>query len=118
MQICVPTGDCSAAVVKAITAFEAVIETTRKTIWDTAFEKLHDGATYNEIDVNNVRKQEMRDMVDRDVEHMMSKHPGHETVAILKNFADMLAYHREDMITIDDTDFHILKDHLPARVGT
>jgi hypothetical protein len=63
--------------------------------------------------VNAAREAEMREMVARDVEHMMTQHPGNEMLQVLNNYVDMLAYHRGDDVVIDDSDFSLLKSHLP-----
>jgi D-hexose-6-phosphate mutarotase len=114
MQVCIPTRDCRVAVGAAIVALEAKIKSDRETVWNTSFENLLNGAVHNGLHVDENRKREMREMVDRDLEHMMEQHPGVELLQVLNNFVDMLAYHREDKITIDDQDFNLLKPHLPA----
>jgi hypothetical protein len=113
MQVCIPTRDCRVAVGAAIVALEAKIKSDRETVWNTNFENLLNGAVHNGLHVDENRKREMREMVDRDLEHMMKQHPGVELLQVLNNFVDMLAYHREDKITIDDQDFNLLKPHLP-----
>ena len=115
MQIRVSTGDCRFAVAAALKSLEDAIAEIRTKIWDNNYQSLVDGAEHNGLLVNDERRQEMREMTDRDVEHMMSQHPGHQTVEVLKNFTDMLNYHQGDEITIDDSDFHLIKAHLPKR---
>ena len=114
MQIRVSTRDCRTAVGSALLAIEEAITKTHKTIWDSAYQALHDGAIHNGLVVDAAREQEMRDMVDRDVDHMMEKQAGKQTVEVLKNFIDMLAYHKGEDIVIDDNDFHLLKAYLPT----
>ncbi len=114
MQIRVSTGNCRLAVGAALVALEGKIKEFGDKHREGAYEALKAGAIHNGLDVNEAREKEMREMVDRDLEHMMEKHPAHETVSVLKNFVDMLAYHHGDTIVIDDQDFHLLKEHLPT----
>ena len=114
MQIRVSTRDCRVAVGAALLAIEAKIASDKAKFSETSYNALHDGAVHNGLLVNDARKQEMREMVERDVEHAMRTHPGVEIKQVLDNFVDMLTYHRGDDIVIDDQDFNLLKPHLPA----
>jgi len=113
MQIRVSSRDCRAAVGASIVALEARVTDYRDKVLETSFKALLEGAVHNGLDVNDARKQEMREMAERDVAHMLEQHPVNETLQVMKNFVDMLAFHRGDDIVIDDQDFALIKDHLP-----
>lgn len=114
MQIRVSSRNCRAAVGKAVIAVQEKVEADKQRISEEAYTNLHDGAVHNGLLVDEARKKEMREMVARDVEHMMQRHAGFQTLDVLKNFTDMLAYHQGDDIVIDDQDFHLLKEYLTA----
>lgn len=114
MQIRLSTRDCRVAVGAAIVGLQAKLDADKAKISENSFEKLLAGAVHNGLDVNEARKTEMREMVERDVEHMMGQHPANEMLQVLNNYVDMLAYHRGDDIVIDDRDFSLLKSHLPT----
>jgi hypothetical protein len=114
MQVRIPTRDCRAAVGAALVALEAKVAKDRQTIWDRSFNSLKEGAVHNGLVMGPGREQEMREMVDRDIEHMMKSHPGVEVAQQLTNYIDMLAYHKGDDVVLDDGDFFLLKPHLPA----
>lgn len=117
MQIRIPTGDCRAAIAAAILAHTKDIEDSRVRLKDECYDRLLDGARHNGLQITDRIKDEMREMAERDVEHAMHRHPGAETIEVLKNFNDMLDHHDEMVVTIDDQDFNILKAHLPARTN-
>lgn len=112
MQIRVSSRNCRAAVGAAVLAFETKIAEDRKRITEETFEALRDGAVHNGLHVDAAREKEMREMTDRDVEHMMQRHQGVGLLVVLNNFIEMLAYHQGDDIVIDDSDFNLLKPYL------
>lgn len=114
MQIRVSTGDCRAAIAAAIESVSAKIASDRAAFSERSLENLKNGAIHNGLDVTAARLQEMKEMVERDVEHAMQSHPGVETLLILNNYGDMLNFHTDSSIVIDDQDFHLLKPHLPG----
>jgi len=114
MQIRVSTGNCRLAVAAAAIALATKIDEARTEHWNRHFEALKTGAAHNGLHIDAAREAEMREMVDRDINHMFEKHPAKDTLDVLSNFGDMLNYHSGDDIVIDDQDFHLLKDHLPA----
>lgn len=114
MQIRVSTGDCRAAIAAAIESVRAKIASDRAAFSERSLTNLRAGAEHNGLDVNAARLQEMKDMVERDVEHAMQLHSGNETLLILQNYSDMLNFHTESSIVIDDQDFHLIKPHLPG----
>ncbi len=113
MQVCISTRDCRAAVGATIVALEAKIKDDTERLKTEAYNRLLDGAQHNGVPVNDALKQEMREMAQRDTDHMMHRHPGHETMEVLKNYIDLLAYHKGDLVNLDDQDFALLKEHLP-----
>lgn len=113
MQIRVSSGDCRAAVTAATQEIVALLAADRATLSEKSLEALRTGAEHNGLDVNAARLQEMKDMVERDVAHSMSRHPANDTLEVLKNFSDMLSFHQDSGVVIDDQDFHLLKKHLP-----
>jgi len=114
MQVCISTRDCRAAVGAAIAALIQKVASDKEAVTKTSLDNLLTGAIHNGLDVNEARRKEMTEMVDRDVEHMMKSHPGNELLQVLNNYVDMLAYHKGEFITIDDQDFSLIKAHLPA----
>src|SRR6478736_1521435 len=98
MQIRVPTGSCRTAVGAAIVALEAALKDFKARAHEQCYNSLYEGAVHNGLVVNDARKQEMRAMADRDVEHMLEGHPSNDTMRVLQNFVDMLAYHHGDSI--------------------
>lgn len=114
MQIRVSTRDCRVAVGAAIVSLKQKFEEDKASFSERSYNALYDGAVHNGVPVNDARKQEMREMVDRDVQHAMLSHPANELLQVLNNFVDMLAYHRGDDIVIDDQDFNLIKTHLPT----
>lgn len=113
MQIRVSSGDCRAAVTAATQAIVDILTADRATLSEKSLEALRTGAEHNGLDVNAARLQEMKEMVERDVDHTMGRHPANETLEVLKNFSDMLSFHQAADVVIDDQDFHLLKKHLP-----
>lgn len=119
MFIPVPIRDCRTAVTAALATVQAKIAEDRKLHRDNAFNQLHDGAVHNGLDVTPARRKEMEEMVERDIEHMMERHPGHDTVKVFENHLAMLTYveagGEENYVVLDDQDFHMLAAHLPVR---
>lgn len=113
MFIAISTRDCRAAIGKALAAAEAQIATAREEVRDVSFKALHDGAVHNGLNPSKAQLQEMHDMVDRDLEHMMPRHPLVQTIDVLKNLNTMLDYNKDNEVVIDDQDFHLLAEHLP-----
>lgn len=113
MQIQVPTGDCRAAVDAATKAIKEQAAADRQTIWDRSFEALKNGATHNGVNVDAAREKEMREMTDRDVAHVMEKHPSVERLEILLLYQQMLDRNDSYTVALDVQDFYLLKDHLP-----
>jgi hypothetical protein len=114
MQVRISTRDCRVAVGAALVALEAKVAKDRQTIWDRSFNSLKEGAIHNGLVMGPAREQEMREMTDRDIEHMMKSHPGVEVAQQLANYVDMLAYHKGDEVVLDDGDFSLLQPYLPA----
>lgn len=117
MQIRVSTRDCRVAVGAALTGLEAKLESDKQAFSERSYDALLTGAEHNGLIVNDARRTEMREMVARDVEHAMKSHPAMEMIEVLKNYVDMLSYHRGHDIDIDDQDFNLLKAHLPAGIS-
>lgn len=69
--------------------------------------------------VDAAREQQMREMVDRDVEHMLEQHPVKQTLAVLQLLGRMLDRNYDQMlVTIDDADFSMLEEYLPEALDT
>lgn len=113
MQISVPTGDCRVAVAAATKAIKEQAAADRQTIWDRSFEALKNGATHNGVNVDAAREKEMREMVDRDIEHMMEQHPSVNKLEVLLTYSQMLDKNESAATTLDLQDFYLLKDYLP-----
>jgi hypothetical protein len=64
--------------------------------------------------IDDARDKEMRDMVDRDAEHMLEQHPGKQTLDVLRLLDRMLTRNLEDFVVLDDADFSMLEEFLPA----
>lgn len=114
MQIRVSTRDCRVAVGAAIVGLKKKFEEDKASFTERSYSSLYDGAVHNGVHVDENRMREMREMVDRDVQHAMLSHPANELLQVLNNFVDMLAYHKGDDIVIDDQDFNLIKTHLPT----
>jgi hypothetical protein len=114
MQIRVSTRDCRAAVGAAIVACQGRFEEDKARFSEASLKALREGAIHNGTLMTPALEAEMQEMVKRDLEHAITKHPLNDTLAVLNNFVDMLAYHRGDDVVIDDQDFDLLKKHLPT----
>lgn len=113
MQISIPTGDCRIAVAAATKATQEQAAADRQTIWDRSFEALKGGAVHNGLNVDAAREKEMREMVDRDIEHVMGGHPSVNRLEVLLTYSQMLDRNESGTTTIDEQDFFLLKDYLP-----
>lgn len=117
MLIPVSIGDCRIAVKAAIEAAEKQLVDDRKTIRDKSFQQLHDGAVHNGLKPSQSDLQNMNDMVDRDMDHMMESHPAKHVMEVHQNLLAMLDYTDEiEAVIIDDQDFRLLRPYLPVRV--
>jgi hypothetical protein len=118
MLIPIPTGDCRIAVVAALAQAQDVLDADRATIRDKSYNALHAGAVHNGLKPSQADLDQMAEMADNDVAHMMEQHPANEHVEHFKNFLDMIDYAEgmaEGVVVVDDADFRLLKKHLPAR---
>lgn len=113
MQIHIPAGDCRVAVDAAKKAAEGRAAEDRQILWDRSFEALKGGAIHNGVTVDAAREKEMREMTDRDVAHVMEKHPSVERLEILLLYQQMLDRNDSCTVVLDVQDFYLLKDHLP-----
>src|SRR6185436_339559 len=113
MYISIPARDCSAAIGKAILAGEERLNADKAQLSDTAYIARRGGAEHNGMTVTPAREQEMREMVERDVDHMAEGHPVQETLKVLRLLERMLVRNHDHLVTIDDADFSLLEKYLP-----
>lgn len=117
MFIAIPTGDCRTALTAALEGFQATLDGDRKIIRDKSFEQLHAGAVHNGLKPSQSDLDQMNRMADDDVEHMMGQHPAKQFIEHCENLLAMLDHHiyRDDEVVIDDSDFRLIRKHLPAK---
>jgi hypothetical protein len=113
VYISIPTRDCRAAITKAIIVAEERYQQDVVRFKHEAYHALHGGAVYNGMKVDAAREQEMREMVDRDAEHMLDQHPVKQTLEVLKLLGRMIEHNSDHLVTIDDADFSMLEEYLP-----
>ena len=113
MYISIPARDCSVAIGKAIIAGRQRLEQDKAKAAEQAYAALHGGAVHNGMNVTPARELEMREMVDRDVEHMLEQHPVNQTIKVLQLLERMLERNHDHLVTIDDADFSMLEEYLP-----
>lgn len=63
--------------------------------------------------VDDARDKEMREMIDRDAEHMTGQHPGQQTLKVLELLERMVKRTDDIYVVIDDADFNMLEEYLP-----
>lgn len=114
MLISIPSRDCRLAIAAAIIAGKQRFEEDKAKFSEQAYQQLRGGAEHNGMKVDDARDKEMREMVDRDVEHMLEQHPVKQTLDVLKLMERMLSRNIEDFVVIDDADFNMLEEYLPA----
>jgi len=116
MFISISTRDCGVAIGKAIEANKARVATDIDRLKEEAYTALRRGAEHNGMKVDDARDKEMREMIDRDAEHMTGQHPGQQTLKVLE-LLDRMIKRNDDThyVTIDDADFNMLEEHLPLR---
>lgn len=115
MFIAIPTGDCRVALTAALEGFQAKLAEDRASVRDKSFQALHDGAVHNGLRPSQSDLDQMNAMADSDVEHMMGQHPANQFIEHCENLLAMLGYHDDLVVTIDDSDFRLLRKHLPTR---
>jgi len=113
VYIPIPTGDCRVAIEKAIAAGEERFKSDTANFKEQAYQQLRGGAEHNGMKVDDARDKEMRDMVDRDAEHMLEEHPVKQTLKVLHLLERMLKRNPEDFVVLDDADFQMLEEYLP-----
>lgn len=114
MQIRVPTRDCRIAVGRALIEAQGQLTKEHEEFKENSFNALKTGAVHNGLDVTPAREKEMREMVDRDLEHIMESHPLKDRLQVLEMQSKMLLYTKEFDVALDEQDFHVLHKHLPA----
>lgn len=116
MLISISTRDCGVAIGKAIEANKARVATDIDRLKEEAYTALRTGAEHNGMKVDDARDKEMREMIDRDAEHMTGQHPGQQTLKVLELLERMVKRNDDThYVTIDDADFNMLEEHLPLR---
>lgn len=113
MYISIPARDCRIAIGKALEEVNAGLDKVKDEVREASFKALYEGAVHNGMRPTPTQIEEMRAMVERDLEHMMPNHPSVQTMEVLQNMDEMLDFNSDPFITIDDQDFHLLKGHLP-----
>ena len=114
MQVRIPVRDCRVAVIAALEEVRAKLAEDRELHRDRSFRALHDGAVHNGLTVDDARRKEMQEMVDRDIEHMMEQHPANDAIRVFENHLAMINYTTDAALVLDDQDFHMLHKHLPG----
>ena len=113
MFISISTRDCGVAIGKAIEANKARVATDIDRLKEEAYTALRTGAEHNGMKVDDARDKEMREMIDRDAEHMTGQHPGQQTLKVLELLERMVKRTDDIYVVIDDADFNMLEEHLP-----
>lgn len=114
MLISISSRDCSIAIGKALEANKARLTADIDRLKEEAYTALRRGAEHNGMKVDDARDKEMREMIDRDAEHMTGQHPGQQTLKVLE-LLDRMIKRNDDThyVTIDDADFNMLEEYLP-----
>lgn len=115
MFISISARDCGVAIGKAIEANKARVATDIDRLKEEAYTALRTGAEHNGMKVDDARDKEMREMIDRDAEHMTGQHPGQQTLKVLELLERMVKRTDDIYVVIDDADFNMLEEHLPLR---
>lgn len=113
MFIPISTRDCGVAIGKAIEANKARVATDIDRLKEEAYTALRTGAEHNGMKVDDARDKEMREMIDRDAEHMTGQHPGQQTLKVLELLERMVKRTDDIYVVIDDADFNMLEEYLP-----
>ena len=113
MFISISTRDCGVAIGKAIEANKARVATDIDRLKEEAYTALRTGAEHNGMKVDDARDKEMREIIDRDAEHMTGQHPGQQTLKVLELLERMVKRTDDIYVVIDDADFNMLEEHLP-----
>lgn len=113
MFIPISSRDCSIAIGKAIEANKARVATDIDRLKEEAYTALRTGAEHNGMKVDDARDKEMREMIDRDAEHMTGQHPGQQTLKVLELLERMVKRTDDIYVVIDDADFNMLEEYLP-----
>ncbi len=115
MFIPVPIGSLRVAIVEATKELNATLASDRAALSEKSYTQLHAGAVHNGLKPSQAQLDQMREMSDRDVSHMMEGHPALAVIDHLTTMNDMIAFYpegeHEDAI-IDDHDFGVLRKHL------
>ncbi len=116
MFIAISARDCRTALTAALAGFQATLEGDRKVVRDKSFEQLHAGAVHNGLKPSQADLDRMNEMADNDVEHMMGHHPAKQFIEHCENLLAMLDHdlYSPASVTIDDSDFRLLRKHLPV----
>jgi len=109
----ISSRDCSIAIGKAIEANKARVATDIDRLKEEAYTALRTGAEHNGMKVDDARDKEMREMIDRDAEHMTGQHPGQQTLKVLELLERMVKRTDDIYVVIDDADFNMLEEYLP-----
>lgn len=113
MLITVSSRDCSIAIGKALEANKARLAADIDRLKEEAYTALRRGAEHNGMKVDDARDKEMREMIDRDAEHMTGQHPGQQTLKVLELLDRMIKRNEYIYVVIDDADFNMLEEYLP-----
>lgn len=113
MFIPISSRDCSIAIGKAIEANKARLTADIDRLKEEAYTALRTGAEHNGMKVDDARDKEMREMIDRDAEHMTGQHPGQQTLKVLELLERMVKRTDDIYVVIDDADFNMLEEYLP-----
>lgn len=117
MFIAIPTRDCRLAIAAAIKSIGDKIAEDREAIRQKSYDALYNGAVHNGLKPTAGDLAKMNEMVDNDLEHMMSSHPGQEHLDHCKTMLAMLDHTSDTEVAIDDVDFRALRTHLEELWG-
>jgi len=114
MFIPVSVGSVRTAIAAAVAATNETIAADRATISERSYNQLYNGAVHNGLKPSEADLAKMREMSDRDVDHMMSDHPAKPVLERLNTMNEMLAFSGSDKddAIIDHDEFSVLKKHL------
>jgi hypothetical protein len=122
MLIPVSAGALRTACAALIEANKEQLEGDKAKLAERSYDQLRAGAVHNGTSVTPEREKEMREMVGRDVEHMLDGHPSKEIIEHCNVMLAAATYvypgedtEKYDEVVIDMQEFQLLSPHLPPK---
>ena len=115
MFVVVSTGDCRVAIKAALKDLEAKLASDKEQLRVRSFSHLSEGARHNGLTITPEHDKEMREMVDRDIDHAAQNHPATELLGQLAIYQKMVGYDTDGHMALDPQSFELLHKHLPPR---